>query len=246
MNYNISDQIFQKIYEFLQTIPGIHVKDKNGIRIFLEAIFYLCRTGCQVRMLPEKYGNCFAVYQKFLRWKKRGVWQAIFSHFQDIDDEWFIIDGSVIRANQCAAGYKKGSNENLGRGCGGFSTKIHAMTDALGNPVKFVISPGNEHDANYAEELTKDLQNTKVLADKGYDSKKFVESLSKRNCKALIPSRSNSKEKREIDKYVFKERHLVDNFFSNKHFRRIFSRFCKTSSSFLAFIYFTGALLWLR
>ena len=68
------------------------------------------------------------------------------------------------------------------------------MTDALGNPVKFIISPGNEHDVNHAEELTKDLRNTKVLADKGYDSKKFVEFLNERNCEALIPSYSNSKE----------------------------------------------------
>lgn len=134
-----------------------------------------------------------------------------------------------------------------GRSCGGFSTKIHAMTDALGNPVKFVISPGNEHDINHAEELVKDLRNTKVLADKGYDSKKFVAFLKERNCEALIPSRSNSKEKRIIDKHVFKERHLVEKFFSKiKHFRRICSRFCKTSSSFLSFLYFTGALLWLR
>lgn len=247
MNYNISDKTFQKIYEFLRTIPGIHVKDEHKTRIFLEAVFYLCRTGCQVRMLPKGYGNYFSTYQKILRWKRRGVWQALFSHFQDIDSEWFIIDGSIIRANQCAAGYKKELNENLGRSCGGFSTKIHAMTDALGNPVKFVISPGNEHDINHAEELVNDLRNTKVLADKGYDSKKFVAFLNERNCEALILSRSNSKEKRIIDKHVFKERHLVENFFSKiKHFRRIFSRFCKTSSSFLAFLYFAGALLWLR
>ena len=143
MNYNISDITFQKIYEFLRNFPGIHSNNETKTRIFIEAIFYLCRTTCQVRMLPKEYGNCFSIYQKFLRWKNRGVWQALFAHFQNIDDEWFIIDGSIIRANQCAAGYKKGSNEDLGRSCGGFSTKIHAMTDALGNPVKFVISPGN-------------------------------------------------------------------------------------------------------
>jgi transposase len=45
----------------------------------------------------------------------------------------------------------------------------------LGNPVKFLLSPGNEHDITRAEELTKDLTDTKLLADKGYDSKKFVD-----------------------------------------------------------------------
>jgi transposase len=134
-----------------------------------------------------------------------------------------MIDGSIIRANQCAAGYSRESNENLGRSCGGFSTKIHALVDALGNPVKFIISPGNEHDITRAEELTKDLKDTKILGDKGYDSQPFVDFLGKSNCEALIPSRSNCKKKREIDKYVYKERHLVENFFSKiKHFRRIF------------------------
>ena len=99
----------------------------------------------------------------------------------------------------------------------------------------------------HAEALVRDLKNTKLLADKGYDSKKFVDFLKDRGCEALIPSRSNSKKKRNYDKHTFKERHLVENFFSKiKHFRRIFSRFCKSSSSFLSFLYFAGALLWLR
>ena len=246
MNHNIPEESFQKIYDFLVTISGIHTKNESKIRSFLDAVFYLCRTGCQIRMLPKKYGDCFSVYQKFLRWKKRGIWEALFKYFQEIDDEWFMIDGSIIRANQCAAGYNKESNEALGRSCGGFSTKIHALVDALGNPVKFVLSPGNEHDVTRAEELTKDLK-TKILGDKGYDSQQFVDFLGKSNCEAVIPSRSNCKKKREIDRHLYKERHLVENFFSKiKHFRRVFSRFCKTSSSYLSFLHFTEALLWLR
>jgi transposase len=146
MDYNIPEEAFQKINGFLITVPGIHAKNESKIRVFLEAVFYLCRAGCQIRMLPEKYGNCFSIYQKFLRWKKRGIWKAIFEYFQEIDDEWF------IRANQCAADYSKESNADLGRRCAGFSTKIHALVDALGNPVKFVLSPGNERDVTRAEE----------------------------------------------------------------------------------------------
>jgi transposase len=248
MNNNISEETFQRIYGFLTTISGIHVKNESGIRVFIEAIFYLCRSGCQIRLLPEAYGNCFVIYQRFLRWKKRGVWEKLFEYFKDdIDDEYFMIDGTVIRANHCAAGYKKGLNEKLGRSCGGFSTKIHAMVDALGNPVKFVLSPGNDHDVTHAEELTSDLENTTVLGDKGYDSKKFIDFLKTKRCTAIIPSRSNSKKKREIDQHVYKERHLVENFFNKiKCFRRICSRFCKTSSSFMSFLQFVGALIWMR
>ncbi|MDR2781589.1 MAG: IS5 family transposase, partial [Holosporaceae bacterium] len=244
---NIPNDVFQKIYDFLITIPKIHIKNEKKVRIFIEAAHYLSRTGCQVRLLPKEYGNCFCIYQRFLYWKKLGIWEEMFNYFQDADQEYFMIDGTIIRVNQCAAGYKKESAEDLGRSCGGFSTKIHALVDAFGNPVKFLLSPGNDHDITKAEELTKQLKNTKLLADKGYDSKKFVDYLKENGCEAIIPTRSNSKEKREIDKDLYKERHLVENFFSKiKWFRRTFPRFCKTASSFMAFLHFAGALIWLR
>ena len=197
--------------------------------------------------IAEKIWELFFNISKISEMEEKDIWRKMFQEFQDIDDEWFMIDGSVIRANQCAAGYKTGFKENLGRSRGGFSTKIHALSDALGNPVKFILSPGNEHDITHAEELVKDLRNTKILADKGYYSEKFVEFLKKNDCEALIPSRSNSKKKRVFDKHIFRERHLIENLFSKiKHFRIISSRFCKTSSSFLSFFHFAGALLWLR
>jgi transposase len=64
MDNNIPEETFQKIYGFLTTVPGIHAKNESEIRIFVEAVFYLCRTGCQVRMLPSKYGDCFVVYTR--------------------------------------------------------------------------------------------------------------------------------------------------------------------------------------
>lgn len=195
IKYSIPDDVFQKIYDFLRTIKGIHTKSKEKIRIFVEAIYFLSRSGCQVRLLPKEYGNCFSVYQKFLYWKKLEIWEAMFKHFQNTDQKYFMADGTVIRANQCAAGYKKGSEEDLGRSCGGFSTKIHALVDALGNPVKFLLSPGNDNDITHAEELTKELKNTKLLADKGYDSKDFVNYLKKKaarlsSLRAQIPKKS--------------------------------------------------------
>ena len=197
--------------------------------------------------IAEKIWELFFNISKISEMEEKDIWRKMFQEFQDIDDEWFIIDGSVIRANQCAAGYKTGFKENLGRSRGGFSTKIHALSDALGNPVKFILSPGNDHDITHAEELVKDLRNTKILADKGYYSEKFVEFLKKNDCEALIPSRSNSKNKRVFDKHIFRDRHFIENLFSRiNQFRRISSRFCKTSSSFLSFLHFAGALLWLR
>ncbi|MDR0753630.1 MAG: transposase, partial [Holosporaceae bacterium] len=88
------------------------------------------------------------------------------------------------------------------------------MVDALGNPVKFLLSSGNDHDITQAEELTKELGNTKLFRTKAMIRKKIADCLSRKGCEAVIPSRSNSKENREIDMELYKERCLIENFFS--------------------------------
>ena len=121
----------------------------------------------------------------------------------------------------------------LGRSKGGFSTKIHALVDALGNPLKFILTAGQRNDITQANNLTKDVKNTTVIGDRGYDSSAFVESLENKECKVVIPPKSN-----------YKERHLMECFFNKiKHFRRIFSRFDKAPASFLAFLHFVRALI---
>jgi transposase len=82
IEYNIPNYVFQKIYDFLVTIPKIHIKNEKKTRIFIEAVHYLSRTGCQVRLLPKEYGNCFSIYQRFLYWKKLGILESMFKFFQ--------------------------------------------------------------------------------------------------------------------------------------------------------------------
>jgi len=63
------------------------------------------------------------------------------------DNELCMIDANIVRAHQCAAGYKKDnqSAEALDRSRGGLSTKIHTLIDALGNPIKFILTAVQEH-----------------------------------------------------------------------------------------------------
>ena len=161
----------------------------------------------------------------------------------------FMIDATVVRAHACASGYEKDGNEAqaLGRSKGGFTTKIHALVDGLGNPIKFILTEGNRHDVTQAAELIKEQRNTTVLADKGYDSQELIDTLENQECYAVIPSKINAKTPRKIDNWQYKERFLVEAFFSKmKHFRRVFSRFDKTTSAFLGFLHFVGALIWMR
>jgi transposase len=170
-------------------------------------------------------------------------------YVSDPDKAYVMIDATIIRAHACSSGYKKDSQdqEALGRSKGGFTTKIHAAVDALGKPLKFILTPGQKHDITQAKCLTEDVTHTTVLADKGYDSDDLVKKLEDNGCTVVIPPRSNRKNPREYDKDIYKERHLVECFFNKiKHFRRIFSRFDKAAQTFLSFLSFVGALIWLR
>jgi len=109
------------------------------------------------------------------------------------------------------------------------------------------LTGGNRNDITQAEALVENLFPEYVLADKGYDSDKFVLLLQKRNSKAVIPSRVNRKVQRTIDKHLYKERHLIECCIGKlKHFRRVFSRFDKLAKNYLSFVQFASTIIWLR
>ena len=142
---------------------------------------------------------------------------------------------------------KKEGAQSLGRSRGGFSTKIHLATDALGNALRFILTGGERNDITQAEQLIENLSAEYVIADKGYDSEAFVLKVKEHNSEAVIPSRGNHKVQREIDKHLYKERHLIENQIGKlKQFRRVFSRFDKLAKNYLSFIYFASTLIWLR
>lgn len=119
--------------------------------------------------------------------------------------------------------------------------------DALGNPLRFLLTPGNAHDLRAALTLLENLDIQALLADKAFDADWFLELLEKLGIQAVIPPKSNRKIQRHYDKHLYKERNAIERFFNKiKHFRRIFSRFDKLDSSFLGFLYLAGTLIWLR
>lgn len=139
------------------------------------------------------------------------------------------------------------TREALGRSKGGFSCKIHALTDALGYPLRFILTPGQAADIGQAEDLVASLSLKKRMADKGYDSQAFVDFLAQQGIEALIPSRSNAREPRQCDWVAYKERHLIECYFGEmKHYRRVFSRFDKKAQNFLRFLKITAVLIWIR
>jgi len=140
---------------------------------------------------------------------------------------------------------KRGAQE-IGRSRGGPSTKIHAVVDALGNPVRLRLSPGQTHEMKLAYELLGDITHAFVAGDKAYDAGPLVQMLEENRCTVVIPSKVDRAGQRTIDRHVYKERCLVECFFQRiKRFRRIAMRFEKLARNFLAFLYLASALVWL-
>ena len=83
---------------------------------------------------------------------------------------------------------KGGADEALGRSRGGFSSKLHVAVDAQGRPVELRLTPGQEHDLCQAECLLAEHEPKYVIADKGYDSDKFLDHVASRGSTAVIPS----------------------------------------------------------
>lgn len=78
-------------------------------RLFVEAVLWIVRTGAPWRDLPDAFGHWNSVFRRFSRWSAKGVWHRIFAAMaEDPDFEYLILDSTIVRAHQHAAGAKKG------------------------------------------------------------------------------------------------------------------------------------------
>lgn len=119
------------------------------------------------------------------------------------------------------------------------STKIHAMVDALGNPIAFLLTAGQAHDLEGADVFLPQMQADTLLADKAFDAdKRVIEPLLSAGKTPVIPSMPGRKRPRPYDRDLFGARHLIENFFCKlKQFRAIATRYDKRAVNFLAGVY---------
>ena len=124
------------------------------------------------------------------------------------------------------------------------TTKVLALTDALGNLVRFVLLPGHRFDTVGVAPLIDGLAFGALIADMAFDSNSIITDLDQRGAKAVIAQHPRRSSPLLIDAEIYKWRHLIENFFGKlKEFKRIAMRADKTDQSFAAFIHLVAAVL---
>ena len=124
------------------------------------------------------------------------------------------------------------------------TTKIVALTDALGNMVRFVLLAGHRFDTVGVAPLIQDVEFGGLIADKAFDSNVIIADLDERGAKVVISQHPRRASPLKIDAEIYKWRHLIENFFCKlKEFKRIAMRSDKTDLSFSAMIHLAAAVI---
>jgi transposase len=199
---DISDEEWQTIHPILAVHQPVRMASAAACRAVLVAVLWVLRSGAQWRLLPTAQGQWNSVFTRFSRGCRHGVWAALHTgcaHLPDV--QHMLIDSPVIRAHPGAAGAAESSAAvaALGRSRAGFGTQIHAITDALGQPLDCVLTGGQASDMGPAETrlgLTPEGAEA-FIGDTGYDSDALVQAIAVRGMAAIIPPRSNRTEPRQ-------------------------------------------------
>ena len=136
----------------------------------------------------------------------------------------------------------------MGRSRGGLTTKIHALVDAVGRPIRLKLTEGQAHDGRSAVDMFATLgAGSVLLADRAYDSDALRESLAERGAWGNIRLMPNRVRMPEFCPVLYRERHLVERFFNKpKHFRAVTTRYDKRDDNFLASVQLASLRIWLR
>ncbi len=107
--HELSDEEWKRVEALLRVGPG--PRSKRGDREFVNAVVWRVRTGVPWRDLPERFGPWQSIYNRFSRWAKRGVWERLFKELAiEVDETGSLLDATIVRAHQDAAGGKGGSD----------------------------------------------------------------------------------------------------------------------------------------
>jgi len=121
---------------------------------------------------------------------------------------------------------------------------VHASVDALGNPRRLILTPGQAHDVRTGPDLVVGENTEAVIADKAYDSDEFLALIAKMGAEAVIPPKANRVDQREYDRNLYADRNKVERFYNKaKQYRRLATRYEKTARNYLAFWHIASCVI---
>ncbi|CAM5272612.1 IS5 family transposase IS427 [Aquamicrobium terrae] len=247
MRYELANLEWSAIKPFLPNKPR-GVPRVNDRRV-LNGIFWVLRSGAPWRDLPQAFGPYTTCYNRFVRWRRAGVWERIMNALASAHDATVqMIDTSIVRVHQHAACIANNGGQHMGRSRGGLTSKIYVVVDANGLPVRLGLTGGQAHDNRLCSILLGNLpQDGRLLADRGYDADWIRAFVAERGAWANIPAKRNRKDPICFSAYLYRDRNLVERFFNKiKHCRRVATRYDKLAANYLAFVKLACIRLWLR
>lgn len=219
----------------------------------LSGIIFINRNGLRWSDALREYGPPKMLYNRWKRWSEMGVFARIMAGLaaERTDHKTIMIDATYLKAHRTASSLwlKKGGRGRLiGRTKGGMNTKLHAVTDSFGRPIRFFISAGQVSDYTGARALVNSLPSADwLLGDRGYDADWFREALIDMGIKPCIPGRKSRDKPVRYDKRRYKRRNRIEIMFGRlKDWRRVATHYDRCPKVFLSAIALAATVLfWL-
>ncbi|WP_156529608.1 IS5 family transposase [Marivivens sp. JLT3646] len=236
--YWLSDAQMAKLEPFF---PKSHGKPRVDDKMVLSGIIFINRNGLRWRDAPAEYGPHKTLYSRWKRWSDKGIFARMLLELADQggSTDTLMIDATHLKTHRTASslGAKKGGRGRLiGRTKGGMNSKLHAVTDAAGRPLRMFLTAGQRSDYIGARALLDGLPPAEhLLADRGYDADWYREALEDKGIKPCIPSRKGRKVAIPHDEARYRKRHKIENSFARlKDWRRVATRYDRCPKVFLS------------
>ena len=245
--YELTDRELSIILPLLPNKPcGVPRVDDRRV---LYGILWRLRTGSPWAGIPERYGPSTTCYNRFVRWRKAGVWDRLLAsvfanlRWRDRDDPLHLRPRPTTR---CDGQKGKPADRGTGRARGGLTSKIHASLTltAVSSPCQSDLRPhprpsGSRGSAGgHSEGAT-------PLGDRGSDSNAMCDAAAAKSAWANITSRSNPKQRFAFSGWLYWQRNLAERLFNRiRHFRGIVTRYDKCPENYLATVKLICARIW--